>query len=173
MSTSDARKPAETNEVVRGEVEVEDAALLLQLSGTGSENLGVLSHEALARAMNDAHVLLCFSLSANISWVPLQGMACGCAVVDADVPGVREMIADGQTCRLAAPDPASVAAALLSLVDDAAARERIARAAAAEMQRGGWDASARQFERILTEHCFVRLDRAQRGQSRLALRNGA
>jgi len=137
------------------------------------ENLGVLSHEALARAMNDAHVLLCFSLSANISWVPLQGMACGCAVVDADVPGVREMIADGQTCRLAAPDPASVAAALLSLVDDAAARERIARAAAAEMQRGGWDASARQFERILTEHCFVRLDRAQRGQSRLALRNGA
>ena len=132
------------------------------------ENLGVLTHAELARAMNDAHVLLCFSLSANISWVPLQGMACGCAVVDADVPGVREMIASGTTCQLAQPDPDAVAAALIGLVDDDDGRVRIARAAAAEMQRGGWDASARQFERILTEHCFVRLDRAARAASRVA-----
>jgi glycosyltransferase involved in cell wall biosynthesis len=137
------------------------------------ENLGVLSHEQLAAEMNRSHVLLCFSLSANISWVPLQGMACGCAVVDADVPGVREMIADGETCRLAAPDPESVGDALLGLVDDAAERERLARAAAAEMQRGGWEASARQFERILTEHAFVRLDRSQRALGRVAARASA
>jgi len=134
------------------------------------ENLGVVSHEELAQAMNDASILLCFSLSANISWVPLQGMACGCAVVDADVPGVREMIADGQTCRLAAPDPVSVAAALVGLVDDDGERQRIARAAAAEMQRGGWESSARQFERILTEHCFVRLGRTP---GRAVMRAGA
>ena len=126
------------------------------------ENLGVLSHAELAREMNASHVLLCFSLSANISWVPFQGMACGCAVVDADVPGVREMIADGETCRLARPDPDGVAETLRALVDDDGERLRLARAAAAEMQRGGWDASARQFEKILTEHAFVRLDRAQR-----------
>jgi len=132
------------------------------------ENLGVLTHEELAREMNDAHVLLCFSLSANISWVPLQGMACGCAVVDADVPGVREMIRNGETCRLAEPHPDAVAAALTALIDDEPARQRIARAAAAEMQRGGWEASARQFERILTEHCFVRLDRSVRPASRAA-----
>ena len=136
------------------------------------ENLGVLSHAELAREMNASHVLLCFSLSANISWVPFQGMACGCAVVDADVPGVREMIADGETCRLAPPAPEAVAAALRSLVDDDGERLRLARAAAAEMQRGGWDASARQFERILTEHAFVRLDRSQRIFSR-ALARGA
>ncbi|MBN8279981.1 MAG: methyltransferase type 11, partial [Gammaproteobacteria bacterium] len=41
------------------------------------ENLGVLSHADLAREMNASHVLLCFSMSANISWVPFQGMACG------------------------------------------------------------------------------------------------
>ena len=40
------------------------------------------------------------------------------------------------------------------------------------MQRGGWDASARQFERILSEHAFVRLDRSQRIFSR-ALARGA
>ena len=122
--------------------------------------------------MNETHVLLCFSLSANISWVPLQGMACGCAVVDADVPGVREMITDGETCRLAAPDPDSVADALIALVDDDAERQRIARAAAAALQRGGWEASARQFERILTEHCFVRLGRSQRVVGRALARAG-
>jgi glycosyltransferase involved in cell wall biosynthesis len=130
------------------------------------DNLGVLSHAELAREMNASHVLLCFSMSANISWVPFQGMACGCAVVDADVPGVREMIADGETCRLAPPDPDGVAATLRRLVDDDAERLGLARAAAAETQRGGWDASARQFERILTEHAFVRLDRAQRAFGR-------
>jgi hypothetical protein len=41
------------------------------------------------------------------------------------------------------------------------------------MQRGGWEASARQFERILTDHCFVRLDRAQRHHGRAPRRNGA
>jgi len=136
--------------------------------GFAFENLGVLSHEELAQAMNEAHVLLCFSLSANISWVPLQGMACGCAVVDADVPGVREMIRDGETCRLAEPTPEAVADAVIGLVDDDATRQRLGRAAAAEMQRGGWEASARQFERILTEHCFVRLGRAARPASRAA-----
>ncbi|MEW6272037.1 MAG: glycosyltransferase [Thermodesulfobacteriota bacterium] len=143
------------------------------------ENLGVLSHAELARAMNASHVLLCFSLSANISWVPLQGMACGCAVVDADVPGVREMIADGETCRLAAPEPESVAQAVIALIDDAAARERLGRAAAAEMQRRTWEGSAEQFERIVEDRCFVRLDwtrgeaRAARGQGRAAVHTGA
>ncbi len=124
------------------------------------ENLGVLSHAELAREMNASHILLCFSLSANISWIPLQGMACGCAVVEAKVPGVTEMIADGETCRLAAPEPDAVATALLGLLADDAERQRIARAAAAEMARGGFESSARQFERLLVERCFVRLERA-------------
>jgi glycosyltransferase involved in cell wall biosynthesis len=127
--------------------------------GFDFENLGVVSHEELAREMNASHVLLCFSLSANISWVPLQGMACGCAVVDADVPGVREMVTDGETCRLAAADPASVAEAVLGLLGDDAERQRLGRAAAAEMARGGFAASMRQFERILVDRCFVRLER--------------
>jgi phosphate starvation-inducible PhoH-like protein len=58
MSTSDARKPVDPNEVVRGEVEVEDAALLLQLSGTGSENLGVLSREFGVEAGTRGNVIL-------------------------------------------------------------------------------------------------------------------
>src|SRR5260370_26660993 len=113
--------------------------------GLALENLGVQSHAELAREMNAAHILLCFSLSANISWVPLQGMACGCAVVDADVPGVREMIQDGRVCALAAPEPDAVAARLLALLDDEATRRRIALAAAASMGEHSFESSAQQF----------------------------
>src|SRR5207253_3960491 len=49
------------------------------------ENLGVLGPERLAEAMNAAHVAVSLSLT-NISNVPFEGMACGCAVVEADVP---------------------------------------------------------------------------------------
>jgi len=122
------------------------------------ENLGVLTHEALARALNEAHALLCFSLSANISWVPLQGMACGCAVVEADVPGVREMIADGRTCVLAAPEPDAVAARVLEVLSDDARRVVLADAAAASMRERSFASSAEQFEAILRERCFVRID---------------
>jgi len=41
-------------------------------------NLGVLEAPAVAQAMNDADILLTFSLT-KISKVPFEGMACGCA----------------------------------------------------------------------------------------------
>ena len=132
------------------------------------ENLGVLSHAQLARAMNDAHVLLCFSLSANISWVPLQGMACGCAVVEADVPGVREMIEDGRTCTLAAVDPEAVAARLLELLADDTRRIELANAASASMRAHSFATSAAQFEAILRERCFARLPAAASAQAPVA-----
>jgi glycosyltransferase involved in cell wall biosynthesis len=125
--------------------------------GLPLENLGVLSHAELAREMNASRVLLCFSLSANISWVPLQGMACGCAVVDADVPGVREMIEDGRVCALATPEPEAVAAKLLTLLDDDVLRCRIASAAAASMSEHSFASSAQQFESILLDRCFSRI----------------
>ena len=121
------------------------------------ENLGVLTHAELAREMNASHVLLCFSLSANISWVPFQGMACGCAVVDADVPGVREMVEDGRTCALAAPEPDRVADALRALVDDAPRRVALATAAADAMRAKTFASSAAQFEELLRERCLVPL----------------
>lgn len=118
-------------------------------------NMGVLSHHELARAMNDAHILLCFSLSANVSWVPLQAMACGCAVVEADVPGVREMVEE-DTCLLAEPAPDAVAEAVLRLVDDDDLRCSVAENATRSLAERSWESSALQFERILEERCFVR-----------------
>ena len=119
------------------------------------ENLGVLTHAELAREMNASHVLLCFSLSANISWVPFQGMACGCAVVDADVPGVREMVEAGRTCALARPEADAVADALRGLVYYGARRTALATAAADAMRAKTFAASEAQFEALLRERCLV------------------
>lgn len=124
-------------------------------------NLGVLGHHELARAMNEAHILLCFSLSANVSWVPLQAMACGCAVVEADVPGVREMVED-DTCLLAEPAPEPVMNALLQLIDDDDLRCRLAENGTAALAERSWESSARQFEQILQQRCFVRAPGAVR-----------
>lgn len=117
-------------------------------------NLGILAHHELAREMNEAHILLCFSLSANVSWVPLQAMACGCAVVEADVAGVREMV-QADTCLLAEPVADRVEEALVRLVDDDDLRCRLAENAAAALAERSWESSARQFEQILQKRCFV------------------
>ena len=58
MSTSEARKPSDPAEVVKGEVEVEDTALLLALSGPGGENLSVLSKEFGVEAGTRGNVIL-------------------------------------------------------------------------------------------------------------------
>ena len=127
-------------------------------------NLGVLDHGSLAREMNEAHVLLCFSLSANVSWVPLQAMACGCAVVEANVEGVREMV-EPDTCLLAEPVAHEVCDRLLQLVDDADLRCRLAENASRALAERSWESSALQFEEILRNRCFARMpgETADRG----------
>ena len=118
-------------------------------------NLGVLSVDELAEALNAAHVFLGFSLT-NISHAPLEAMACGCAVVEADVPSVREMVAP-EACVLVAPDPGAVAAAVVALLADAERRVRLARNGRDAVSGSSWDQTAGQLETLLTEMCFVRL----------------
>jgi glycosyltransferase involved in cell wall biosynthesis len=121
-------------------------------------NLGVVSADELCKILNRAHILLSFSLS-NISWVPYEGMACGCAVVEAKVPSVVEMVSPGRNCLLADPEPEAVAAALQCLVADTTLRCQLANQAAEELRHRTWQHSTDQFEEILRHRCFVRLER--------------
>ena len=121
-------------------------------------NLGVLSPAELADAMNRAHVLLTFSLS-NISNVPFEGMACGCAVVEADLPQVREMVEPGVDCLVAPTNAESVAEVLERLVTHTELRLRVAHAGNEKVQGWSWDRTASQFESHLLETCFTRLNR--------------
>ena len=66
--------------------------------------------------------------------VVLQGMALGKAVIAADLGGPTEQIAPGRTGLLVpAADPAALAAAICSLLEDPARRASLGRAAAAEV----------------------------------------
>jgi len=74
-------------------------------------------------------------LSSHYEGMPLalvEGMAAGCAVVGSAVPGIRELIADGEDGRLVPPrDPAALADALQSLLASPAEAARLGRAARA------------------------------------------
>jgi glycosyltransferase involved in cell wall biosynthesis len=82
------------------------------------ENLGELPSTEIAREMGRSHIHLSFSKT-NVSWVPFEAMACGCAVVECQNDNVEAMLrADLGTCLLTAPKAERVAEALLGLVRD-------------------------------------------------------
>ncbi|HXF76662.1 MAG TPA: glycosyltransferase [Methylomirabilota bacterium] len=112
------------------------------------KNLGVINQNQLAEAMRDADIHLSFSLS-NISQVPFQAMACGCAVVEAKIPSVEAMVEDGKQCLLAAPEPNAVAAALKRLVKDDGFRQRLTASGIQFVRGKTWENACKQFEEIL------------------------
>ncbi len=117
-------------------------------------NLGVIDAAAVAKAMNDAHILLTFSLT-NISNVPFEGMACGCGVVELDSPNVSTMIAAGENCLLAPFEAGALADALSRLVEEPDLRIRLAQRGAADMAGRNWERTGSMFENALRELCFL------------------
>jgi len=76
-------------------------------------------------------------------------------------------------CALATPEPEAVAARLLELLADDARRRVLASAAAASMLERSFASSVREFEAILRERCFARLDAARFAQTPAALLRSA
>lgn len=81
---------------------------------------------------------------------PLEAMAQGRLVAASDVGGHRELIDDGVTGALFAPDdPAACAAVLADLIDDGAARPALlARAAARVRERHDWMVNVRRYQDV-------------------------
>jgi 2-polyprenyl-3-methyl-5-hydroxy-6-metoxy-1,4-benzoquinol methylase/glycosyltransferase involved in cell wall biosynthesis len=117
-------------------------------------NLGMLSPAELSQAMCNSDIHLSISLT-NISYVPFEAMACGCAVVEAKVSSVEAMVADGTHCLLAEPKGEAVADALLRLIADTNLRERVAKAGIEFVQNKTWDNSCKRFEEILCDSLLI------------------
>jgi glycosyltransferase involved in cell wall biosynthesis len=128
-------------------------------------NLGVVEPERLAEAMNAAHVSVSLSLT-NISNVPFEAMACGCAVVEADVPTTRAMVSPGENCLLAEPEPEALARTIGRLVEEPELRGRLATRAAHDLKGRTWEQTTRQFEQVLLDACFARLEPARLASDR-------
>ncbi len=83
---------------------------------------------------SDVHVYLTYPFVA--SWSLREALACGCAVVAADVEPVTEFIADGENGVLVPPlDPSAVARTVLALLDDPKRRKRLQSSARAYAER--------------------------------------
>jgi glycosyltransferase involved in cell wall biosynthesis len=100
--------------------------------------LGHLEGEALGRAVASADILLNPSLTEAFGNVNLEAMAAGLAVVSADVGSAQALIENGRSGILCAPDPASYADAIESLVKDPARRMALGRAASASAATFRW-----------------------------------
>jgi glycosyltransferase involved in cell wall biosynthesis len=118
-------------------------------------NLGILDAPRVAEAMNASHVLVTLSLT-NISNVPLEGMACGCAVVDLDLPSVANMVESGRNCLLAHIRPDAIARSVTALIENRELRVRLGRQGAADMGIRTWARTGRMFEESLMRTCFAR-----------------
>jgi glycosyltransferase involved in cell wall biosynthesis/predicted O-methyltransferase YrrM len=112
--------------------------------------LGLVSTlKELANLYNESSVGLSFSTS-NMSLVPLEMMACGCAVVGLDTFSAKGTLQDGLNCLLADFDPHLIAEKIIQLLSDRDLRIRIAEGGIKSVENRSWESTAKEFEVIIT-----------------------
>lgn len=116
---------------------------------------GLMSAEELATLFSSCDVGLVLSLS-NPSFVPLELMACRCAVVEIASERMEGIATHGTDAWLVEPNPEAIAQSLIRLLEDDALRERLVENAYARAARMDWRHSARQIEDVLLREIPVR-----------------
>ncbi|MBI1292940.1 glycosyltransferase [bacterium] len=111
---------------------------------------GWLTREQVRPLFDTADVLVLPSRYEGMPIVVLEAMGCGLPVIATDIPGTRELIADGETGLLVKPeDSADLAAALARLIGDPAERLRIGAQARTDAEaRWSWAARAEELETL-------------------------
>ena len=84
----------------------------------------------------------------NLSLLPLELMACGCAVVSNSGPNVEWLLNQGNA-RVAHPDPLSLAAAVTDLLQDDAERQRLTANALVFAESTDWRREIKVVESVL------------------------
>ena len=104
--------------------------------------VGEIVHGQVPRYVNLCDVLVLPSEREGLPLVTLEAQACGRAMLSSDIPGAREIIADGDTGVLfRTGDVGDLAAKMLMLINDRERREAIgrrARAFAEQRPLGAW-----------------------------------
>lgn len=97
------------------------------------EFLGSMSNKELPHWYQTASIVVFPSIvtadgdQEGLGLVPVEALACGCAVIASDLPAIRDVIQHEQTGLLVAPcDAGALAAAITRLHDDGTLRDRLA-----------------------------------------------
>ena len=150
-----ARLP-ETKLVVLGDgpfaAELQRMASRLGVEGA-VEFHGFVSEAEKVRWMRRSWVLVQPSPKEGWGLTVVEAGACGTAVVATDAPGLRDSVSDGETgLRVRYGDRRRMADALLSVLTDAALRERLGRGGVEWSRRFQWpDCAARSLDALLGE----------------------
>ena len=115
--------------------------MLRERLGEHATFLGWLDREQLADAYASADVFLFCSRTDTYGQVIVEAQASGLPVVAVAEGGPLSLIRDRQTGWLCEPDPEALAAAVAQLAASPFLRERIARAALAEVRGRTWEAA--------------------------------
>lgn len=141
-----------------------------QLADTDTVFTGFLDGEDLAAAYATGDVFVFPSDSETLGFAAIEAMAAGVPVVAADAGGIPHIVDDQRTGVLVPPgDAAATAQAVLGLLADDAARERLAHAGRQEAERWSWLAATESLVERYRQAMAVRsLGAARRAKERTA-----
>lgn len=132
------------------------ATLTQASSGLDVRFLGAVAREQLAAEYAAASVVVAPSVGAasgdqdGLPVALLEALACGCAVVASDLPGLRDVVTDGVNGLLVpSGDPTALAAAVARLLTDAPLRDRLGAAAAATAEEYSVDSLGARYRALL------------------------
>lgn len=115
---------------------------------------GLLNAEELAALFSSCDVGLVVSLS-NPSFVPLEMMACRCAVVEIASERLEGIATHGHDAWLVEQTPDEMAAGIVRLLADDSLREKLIENASERSRKMDWRHSARQIEAVLLRELEV------------------
>jgi glycosyltransferase involved in cell wall biosynthesis len=109
---------------------------------------GMLDEEGLANLFSSSDVGVVFSLS-NPSFVPLEMIACGSAVVEIESERWRDVLTHDENAWLVHPNPVAIANGIIQLLTNNDTHSRLIQNGLRLTQDMSWSASARQVESVL------------------------
>lgn len=126
-----------------------DALLPPDNSVAPYNHLGFLNSVNLAKAYNEADILLSASWYESFPLFPIEAMACGLAVITSQL-GTEDFAISGETAEVIDPhNPESIAAGIIKLVTDKNYRDKISEAGNRKSKLFNWEKSGANLERII------------------------
>ncbi len=111
-----------------------------------------VGHDELVNWYNRASLVVVPSRFEGFGLSAVEAQSCGACVVATDTEGLRDVVIDGETGALAAPDPMSLAETIARLLDDAPRRHALGAAAAEHVRRAyAWDGIVERYVQMYRE----------------------